>query len=111
MELRSIRTVTIGKCNHGPASGRLWPCNSTGGCLPGRFYLGMVIALAALQGQGVKWIDGEVRYDHTHALWKLYKQGEVKVLEAEWNIASKEGRVKDPNKFGDSICQCGRRVS
>jgi hypothetical protein len=124
------------------------------------FSMEMVIALAAMPAQGVKWFDGVVRYDHTHALWKLYKQGTVEVLEAEWNknfeteagdlkytyveaghkenasyimfqympeqvydaaytislaagtteiewnIASKEGRVKDPQKFGDSNWHC-----
>ena len=49
------------------------------------FSMEMVIALATLPDQGVKWFDGVVRYDHTHALWNLYKEGENKVLEAEWN--------------------------
>lgn len=124
------------------------------------FSMEMVVALAALPGQGVKWFDGVVRYDHTHALWNLYKEGTLEVLEVEWNkdfeteegdlkysyvesdqeetgsfimfqykpqevydaaytislaagttriewnIASKEGRVNDPVKFGDSNWHC-----
>lgn len=50
-----------------------------------KFSMHMEIALAALPDQGIKWFDGEVRYDHTHARWNLYKQGSIKVLEAEWN--------------------------
>jgi len=49
------------------------------------FSMEMVIALATAPDQGVKWFDGVVRYDHTHATWNLYKEGSVKVLEAEWN--------------------------
>ena len=45
----------------------------------------MKIGLALLPGQGIKWFDGEIRYDHTHAIWNLYKEGTVKVLEAEWH--------------------------
>lgn len=125
-----------------------------------KFSMEMKIGLAALPGQGVKWFDGEVRYDHTQALWNLYMEGNVKVLEAEWhknfeteagdlsytyvepeqeetgsfirfkymprevydgaytislsagvteiewNVTSKEGRVKDPVKFGDSNWHC-----
>lgn len=49
------------------------------------FSMEMVIALTAAPEQGVKWFDGVVRYDHTHATWNLYKNETVKVLEAEWN--------------------------
>ena len=49
------------------------------------FSMKMVIALAAAPNLGVKWFDGVVRYDHTHATWNLYKDGTVKVLEAVWN--------------------------
>lgn len=35
--------------------------------------------------QGVKWFDGVIRYDHTHASWKLYRNGSIPVLEIEWN--------------------------
>lgn len=124
------------------------------------FSMEMILAHAAIPGQGVKWFDGVIRYDHTHALWNFYKQGTIKVLEAEWNknfeteagdlkytyteadqnetgsyilfkympgqvydagytislaagtteiewnITSKEGRVKDPQKFGDSNWHC-----
>ncbi len=124
------------------------------------FSMEMVIALSAAPIQGVKWFDGVVRYDHTHATWNLYKNGSVKVLEAEWNkdyesgdadmtytyteegheedgsyimlaympeefynaaytislaagvtniewnTNTKEGRVKDPVKFGDSEWHC-----
>jgi len=129
------------------------------------FSMEMVVALAALPEQGVKWFDGVVRYDHTHALWNLFKEGSVKVLEAEWNknfeteagdlkysyveddqeetgsfimfqymprevydaaytislaagttqiewnIETKEGRVKDPVKFGDSNWHCWDSIS
>ncbi len=50
------------------------------------FTMEMVISLAVSPDQGVKWFDGVVRYDHTHATWNLYKDGSVKVLEAEWNM-------------------------
>lgn len=120
----------------------------------------MKIGPAALPGQAIKWFDGEVRYDHTQAIWNLYNEGSIKVLEAEWhmnyetkagdltytylepgqeetgsyimfehrpqevydaaytislaagstliewNISSKEGRVKDQQKFGDSDWHC-----
>ncbi|MFN2379046.1 MAG: hypothetical protein ABR519_02415 [Bacteroidales bacterium] len=51
------------------------------------FSMEMKIASAAYPEQGVVWFDGVIRYDHTHALWNLYKydEGEVKVIEAEWN--------------------------
>ena len=49
------------------------------------FSMEMVISLAGFPDQGVKWFDGIVRYDHTHATWNLFKDGTVKVLEAEWN--------------------------
>lgn len=125
-----------------------------------KFSAEMKIGLAALPAQGMKWFDGEVRYDHSHAIWKLYKEGSVQVLEAEWhkdfeseaadlkykyiepeqeetgsfiifnympqevydaaytislaagsteiewNITSKEGRVKDEVKFGDTNWHC-----
>ena len=124
------------------------------------FSMEMTIGLAALPGQGIKWFDGVVRYDHTHATWNLFKEGEVKILEAEWhkdfeseagdlkytyppadqeetgsyimfkympqevydasyiislaagtteiewNVTSREGRVKDQVKFGDSNWHC-----
>ena len=120
----------------------------------------MFIGLALLPDQAIKWFDGVVRYDHTHALWNLYKDGSVKILEAEWNkdfeteaadltytyveagqeetgsfitlaympqevydasytislsnnvtsimwnTSTKEGRVKDPGKFGDIQWHC-----
>jgi hypothetical protein len=49
------------------------------------FSMEMVIAMETTPDQGEKWFDGVVRYDHTHAAWNLYKDGSVKVLEAEWN--------------------------
>ena len=124
------------------------------------FTMDMVISLAAAPEQGIKWFDGVVRYDHTAASWNLYKDGTIKVLEAEWNkdfeteeadltytyvepeqeetgsyitlaympdefydaaytislaanmtniewnTTTKEGRVKDPEKFGDSEWHC-----
>ena len=45
----------------------------------------MVIALAAVPTAGVKWFDGTVRYDHTHATWTMYETGTIPVLEIEWN--------------------------
>lgn len=48
------------------------------------FSMEMVIALSALPGQGVKWFDGVVRYDHTHATWTIYKEGTIDILEIEW---------------------------
>jgi hypothetical protein len=49
------------------------------------FSMEMVIGLAASPASGVKWFDGVVRYDHTHAMWTFYEQGSVPVLEIEWN--------------------------
>ncbi len=49
------------------------------------FSMEMVIAFALTPELGVKWFDGVVRYDHTHATWNLYKDGSLKVFEAEWN--------------------------
>ena len=45
----------------------------------------MDIALADLPTLGVKWFDGVVRYDHTHATWTVYKEGTVAVVDAEMN--------------------------
>lgn len=33
----------------------------------------------------VKFFDGVVRYDHTHASWTIYRNGSLPVLEIEWN--------------------------
>ena len=49
------------------------------------FFLEMVISLASLPTQGVKWFDGIVRYDHTSADWTFYKEGSNAVLEVAWN--------------------------
>lgn len=49
------------------------------------FSMEMVIALAAAPAAGVKWFDGTVRYDHTHATWIMYEEGTTPVLEIEWN--------------------------
>jgi hypothetical protein len=49
------------------------------------FSMDMVISPVDAPEEGVKWFDGVVRYDHTFASWNLYKQGSVKVIEAEWN--------------------------
>ncbi len=49
------------------------------------FSMNMVIALALTPELGIKWFDGVIRYDHTHATWNIYKEGSVKVLEVEWN--------------------------
>jgi hypothetical protein len=49
------------------------------------FSMEMVIALAAAPQAGVKWFDGVVRYDHTHATWTIYRDGTTSVLEIEWN--------------------------
>ncbi len=49
------------------------------------FSMEMIIASSQAPEAGVKWFDGVVRYDHTHADWNFYKEGSVKALEAEWN--------------------------
>lgn len=49
------------------------------------FSMEMKIALAAAPDLGVKWFDGVVRYDHTHAEWTLYENGLQDVLEVVWN--------------------------
>lgn len=49
------------------------------------FSMEMVIALASTPESGVKWFDGVIRYDHTHATWTIYKNGTIQVLGIEWN--------------------------
>lgn len=49
------------------------------------FSMEMVISVAGSPDQSIKWFDGVVRYDHTHASWNLYGEDGVKLLEAEWN--------------------------
>jgi hypothetical protein len=49
------------------------------------FSMEMVISLASLPNQGVKWFDGVVRYDHTKADWTFYKEGTNPVLDVAWN--------------------------
>jgi hypothetical protein len=49
------------------------------------FSLEMLIAPAAFPEQGVRWFDGIVRYDHTHATWNIYREGTVEVLGIEWS--------------------------
>jgi hypothetical protein len=49
------------------------------------FSMEMVIALSAAPDAGVKWFDGVVRYDHTHATWTIFKNGTTAVLGIEWN--------------------------
>lgn len=55
------------------------------------FSMEMKIALAATPNLGVKWFDGVVRYDHTHAEWILYENGLQDVLEVEWNMNYETG--------------------
>lgn len=49
------------------------------------FSLEMLIASSDTPGQGVRWFDGVVRYDHTQASWNIYKSGSIKVLEVAWS--------------------------
>jgi hypothetical protein len=49
------------------------------------FSLEMVIYSSLMPEDGMKWFDGLVRYDHTHAAWNLYGEGGIKKLEAKWN--------------------------
>jgi hypothetical protein len=49
------------------------------------FSMEMVITAAGSTDLSVKWFDGVVRYDHTHAAWNLYGEEGVQLLEAEWN--------------------------
>jgi len=52
-----------------------------------QFSMEMKIAAAVLPTQGVVWFDGIIRYDHTHAVWNLYKNdvAHVRIVEVEWN--------------------------
>lgn len=52
-----------------------------------QFSMVMNIALTEHPDQGMVWFDGVVRYDHTHAIWNFYRydEGQIKMLEAEWN--------------------------
>jgi hypothetical protein len=50
------------------------------------FSILMDIALADLPTLGLKWFDGVVRYDHTHATWTVYKEGTIAVVDAELNM-------------------------
>ncbi len=49
------------------------------------FSMEMVIAPVISPEAGVRWFDGVVRYDHTQATWNLYREGSVKVIQADWN--------------------------
>jgi hypothetical protein len=49
------------------------------------FSMEMVIGLTAVPSSSVKWFDGEIRYDHTHAIWTFYEEGSIPALEVEWN--------------------------
>jgi hypothetical protein len=49
------------------------------------FSMEMVISMSGSPGASMKWFDGVVRYDHTHASWNLYGEQGVRLLEAEWN--------------------------
>lgn len=49
------------------------------------FSMEMVLSPSGEPGQQVKWFDGVVRYDHTHALWNVYSQEGIRLLEAEWD--------------------------
>ncbi len=51
------------------------------------FTMDMSIALASLPNAGFTWFDGVVRYNHTQATWKIYKNDNgtsVKILEVLW---------------------------
>ncbi|MBN1133087.1 MAG: hypothetical protein JXR52_12255 [Bacteroidales bacterium] len=53
------------------------------------FSVAMNINLKDQSGEGFTWLDGVVRFDHTHAEWNLYKNVEgtsVKVLEVDCNM-------------------------
>jgi hypothetical protein len=75
------------------------------------FSMEMVIGLTAAPNTGVKWFDGVVRYDHTHAIWTLYENGTMEALEIEWNMNYETGNadltyeiVKEGNQeFGSYI--------
>ncbi len=49
------------------------------------FSMKMVIAPAQMPDKKVKWFEGVVRYDHTHATWTLYKEENTAILQAEWS--------------------------
>lgn len=57
------------------------------------FSMEMVISEAGFPDQSVKWFDGMVRYDHTHASWNLYGEEGVKRMEAEWNMNDETGEA------------------
>jgi hypothetical protein len=48
------------------------------------FSVEMLIGLAVMPGEGVRWFDGVVRYDHTHASWTIYREGDIEKLDIEW---------------------------
>ncbi len=49
------------------------------------FSVEMLIGQAAPPDSALLWFDGVVRYDHTAAVWNIYKNGTIAVLEIEWN--------------------------
>jgi hypothetical protein len=55
------------------------------------FSIKMDVALDSLPNLGVKWFDGVVRYDHTHATWSIYKEGTLAVVDAEMNYDFEAG--------------------
>ena len=50
------------------------------------FSMEMVINPGSDPGEGVKWFDGVVRYDHTSADWTIYRDGSTAILEIVWNM-------------------------
>lgn len=57
------------------------------------FSMEMSIGLAAAPATAKKWFDGVARYNHTHALWTIYKEGTIPVLEIEWNKDFETGKA------------------
>jgi predicted small secreted protein len=60
------------------------------------FSILMDVAYAELPSLGVKWFDGMVRYDHTHATWTIYKEGTLAAVEGEmhYNYETNVGDLK-----------------
>ena len=67
------------------AQGRSYEAVLTGSRISNEeFSMEMILSESGEPGSSVKWFDGVVRYDHTHALWNLYGEEGIRVLEAEW---------------------------
>ncbi len=56
-----------------------------------RFSVELIVAEADNPEAGVKWLEGEVRYDHSQATWHMFKDGK-ELITIEWSTDPGSGR-------------------